>query len=175
MYWTCPIAEGELEKEQEQSEIKHQVNGISCGVLEENILVHFVEKLVYVALADWSGVVKVSFLSCDSWNVQSAKREEQAQVTTVVYLEGPAASSAMAAVENYLASNPTSEVTPGVTATYVSSTPTSPFPGVYAYRDDGLSGGQIAGIVIGCVAFASIVLAAVVFFMMREPEGIQRE
>jgi len=135
------------------------------------MLLPVLQSKVRTALGDWDGLVNVLFDSCDV--PQQLKRQYYSLVTCTVYLNGIAADSAMEAVERYFASNSTVDLGQGVTATYVSSTPPPSYPEIYAYGEPGLSGGAIAGIVIGAVAGAIlvfVVLVAAIKFLAPEPK-----
>jgi len=107
---------------------------------------------------DYPGSVTVTQKGCTN----SAKRQGSSTLESTIYISGPAADTAMNAALQQLIATPI-EVT-GASATYQSSAPES--------SSSGLSGGAIAGIVIGSVAAVVIVLllAYVVTSSSRDAE-----
>jgi len=106
---------------------------------------------------DYPGSVTVTKKGCKD----SAKRQGSSTLESTIYISGPAADTALnAAVQQLMATQ--IDVT-GASATYQSSSPDS---------SSGLSGGAIAGIVIGSVAAVVIVLllAYVVSSSSRDAE-----
>jgi len=118
-----------------------------------------VEVRIKEALADWPGQLTVFFRSCED----SPKRQEGSTVTTAVELDGDAATTAISAVDYFFTNNGTVDAGESVTGEMSILL-------LVRTGDSGLSGGQVAGIVVGCVGGATLVLLALLFFMRAETD-----
>jgi len=110
---------------------------------------------------NYPGTVSVTKNKCVD-NTASGKRQSGAVVSNDVTIDGPAADTAMGAALGQL-SNTQLAAPGGATGTYQSSSP--------APTSSGLSGGAIAGIVIGCIAAVAIALLLVVVMMQHSRDA----
>lgn len=139
--------------------LKHKITA-SCEDGDIDVIITNILDTIRDHLGAWPGTATHEH-KCTN----GAKRQSDATIETDTTLNGPDASTqADLLTSNY----PATSSTNGVEVSLVSASSTDPEP-----QDDGLSGGAVAGIVIGSIAAAIIVLVAA-FMILRKtsPESV---
>jgi len=141
------------DREHQELIVKHALD-VLCDNAAVERFVEILDNHVKFLVGEWPGVVNVRQDSCQD---DGTKRSDTSTVESTVILDGPYADLTASAITNTM--DPVLIYDEGVTATLISSTPAEE-----AGTDgdgDGISGGAIAGIVIG-IAFAFILVLGAV-------------
>jgi len=138
---------------------KHEVN-IPCSDPRIKDVVAAVEKAIKQAIGDWPGSVTAILDQCLD---KSGKRQSSSTVDTNVIFDGPYAGSTAEAAADIM--NPNLDTGTGVQGSLQSSETS------FSENDEGLSGGAIAGIVVGCVVAVTLVLVGVAIALTKANEA----
>jgi len=128
---------------------------IACSDPRIKDVVASVDKQIKDNIGNWPGTVSSTLDKCVD---KSGKRATSSEVSTSVAFDGPYAETTSSAATDGL--TPTLETGSGVSGELLSSETT-------ASNSEGLDGGEIAGIVIGCVVGVTLLVAILAIALTR--------
>jgi len=158
----CNVAKPDPSIETRVVQLLHTVE-LSCGDANIQAIIDNIDATLRDLLGSWPGVAQTKY-ACRDRNA-SQKRQSSSTISTEATLTGPDASTQATAVVNNV---PASTSVNGVPVNLASATTDQSGSSPSNDDDGGLSGGAIAGIVIGSVFGALLVLVAAYFVVVRD-------